>query len=118
MKKVLWVASSKRDLGDMPKATVRSFGYALFQAQMGQRPDIAKTFSGYGSADLVELVEDERGNTFRVVYTLQLEDAVIVLHSFQKKSKKGIETPKQDKDLIASRLKRAPDVYMEWKNKG
>src|SRR3990172_1506021 len=91
MKKVLWVGSSKRDLDEMPKATVRSFGYGLFQAQMGQRPDIAKTCSGYGSADIVELVEDERGDTFRVVYTIQYEDAVIVLHSFQKKSKRGIE---------------------------
>jgi phage-related protein len=117
MKKVLWVGSSKRDLEEMPKATVRSFGYALFQAQTGQRPDIAKTLSGYGSANLVELVEDERGDTFRVIYTIQFEDAVVVLHSFQKKSKKGIETPKQDKDLIMSRLKRALDVYIEWKNR-
>ncbi len=118
MKKVLWVGSSKRDLDEMPRDAVRSFGYALFQAQIGQHPDIAKTLSGYGSADLVELVENERSDTFRVVYTIEFEDAVIVLHSFQKKSKKGIETPKQDKDLIASRLKRAPDVYMEWKKKG
>lgn len=101
----------------MPKATIRSFGYALFQAQMGQRPDIAKTFSGHGNADLIELVEDERGDTFRVVYTIQFEDAIIVLHSFQKKSKRGIETPKEDKNLIASRLRRAQDVYLEWKNK-
>ncbi len=57
------------------------------------------------------------GDAFRAVYTVQFEEIVVVLHAFQKKSKKDIETPKQDMDLIRSRLKLAEETYKEWKSK-
>jgi len=56
---------------------------------------------------VLEVVEDDDGNTYRAVYTVRFKNAVYVLHCFQKKSKKGIETPKQALDLIESRLKQA-----------
>jgi len=79
---------------------------------------MAKTLSGFGGANVVELIQDHKGDTFRAVYTVKFSDAIVVLHAFQKKSKRGIETPKQDIDLIRSRLKLAEALYKDWKNKG
>lgn len=73
---------------------------------------------GFGSANVVELVCDHDNDTFRVVYTVRFSDAIVVIHAFQKKSKKGIKTPKQQIDLIHDRLKRAEVVYREWKSEG
>jgi len=100
MKTVIWVASSKKDLGDLPKQVMRAFGYALYQAQQGSNPDIAKVMKGFGSAEVLELVDDDHGSTFRAVYTVRFADMIFVLHVFQKKSKRGIETPKRDMELM------------------
>lgn len=50
-------------------------------------------------------MEDYRSDTFRAVYTVRFDDAVHVLHAFQKKSKSGIGTPQPDVELIEKRLK-------------
>jgi phage-related protein len=54
-----------------------------------------------------EVVEDFRSDTFRAVYLVRFEEAVYVLHAFQKKSTKGIATSQADRELIARRLKDA-----------
>lgn len=118
IKTLLWVSSSKKDLLTMPEDVITDFGYGLYQAQIGKYPDTAKTLSGFGGASIIELVQDHRNDTFRAVYTVKFSDAIIVLHVFQKKSKKGIETPKQDMELIRSRLKLAEEIYKDWKRKG
>ena len=74
-----------------------------------------KPLSGFGGAGVLEIVDDFDGNTYRAVYTVQLADAVYVLHAFQKKSKKGIATPKPVLDLIRSRLKLAREHHAEWR---
>ena len=56
---------------------------------------------------MLEVVEDEAGSTYRAVYTVRFQNAVYVLHCFQKKSTRGIATPKPDLDLIRDRLKAA-----------
>lgn len=114
---LLWVASSKRDLLDMPEKVRSEFGHGLHQAQIGAIPSIGKVLSGFGGASVTELVLDHQGDTYRAVYTVRFKEVVIVLHAFQKKSKKGIKTPKQDIDLIRSRLKMAEEIYNEWKTK-
>ena len=101
----------------MPSSVITNFGYGLYQAQLGEYPDIAKTLSGFGNANVIELIENEKNGTFRAVYTLQFEDAIIVLHAFQKKSKKGISTPKKEIDLVNRRLKLAENLYNKWKEK-
>ena len=118
MKAILWIASSKKDLEYLPKSVIREFGYALYQAQQGSYPDIAKVLKGFGSAEVVELIENDPSGTFRAVYTVRFEDAIVVLHIFQKKSMRGIETSKQDIGLIHARLKQAELIYKEWKTKG
>ena len=106
-KPLYWVASSKKDLLKMPDEVQDVFGYALHQAQVGNKSVQAKPLKGFGSAGVLEVVEDLHGDTYRAVYTVKFANAVYVLHCFQKKSTKGIETPKPDVDKIRERLKAA-----------
>ena len=80
---------------------------ALFAVQEGDTPPSAKPLKGFSGAGVLELIEDERGNTYRAVYTVRFQYVVYVLHVFQKKSKHSIATPKHDIDLIHERLKLA-----------
>lgn len=86
-------------------------GYALYQAQLGLKAPSVKPLRGFGSAGILEIVDDHQSDTYRAVYTVKFSDLVYVLHAFQKKSKKGIATPKADIDLIKSRLKIAEEDY-------
>jgi phage-related protein len=100
-----WIGSAKKDLKGLPDEVIDVFGYALYLAQMGGKHTQAKPLRGFGSAGVLEVVEDWRSNTYRAVYTVRFEARVFVLHVFQKKSKSGIATPKADLDLIGRRLK-------------
>jgi phage-related protein len=103
-KPLIWIGSSRKDLLAMPKVVQREFGFALHLAQIGSRHICAKVLRGFGSAGVLEVVEDFATDTYRAVYTVRFADAVYVLHCFKKKSTKGIETPKPDMDLIRKRL--------------
>lgn len=107
LKPLRWMGSAKRDLLAMPQEVQQVFGFALFHAQIGGMHPAAKPLKGFGSAGVVEIVEDLRGNTYRAVYTVRFAGAVYVLHCFGKKSKHGIETPKRELELIRARLKEA-----------
>ena len=100
-----WIGSSHKDLMALPADVRRVFGFALSLAQAGDRHDAAKVLKGFGGAGVLEVVEDEVGGTYRAVYTVKFAEAVFVLHCFQKKSKRGIATPKEDMDIIHARLK-------------
>lgn len=84
-------------------------GYALYQAQVGRKAPSAKPLAGFGGAGILEIVEDHQTDTYRAVYTVKFSELVYVLHAFQKKSKKGIATPKPDIDLIKKRLRVAEE---------
>lgn len=88
----------------MPRAVQREFGFAPHLAQTGRRHIGTKVLRGFGSADVLEVVEDFSTDTYRAVYTVRFADAIYVLHCFKKKSAKGIATPKPDMDLIRKRL--------------
>ena len=111
-----WIASSYKDLMLLPTDVRRRFGYALPLAQMGDQDDAAKVLKGFGSAGVLEVIEDDAGGTYRAVYTVRFVEAVFVLHCFQKKSKSGIATPKEDMDIIRARLKVAEVLAKELRN--
>jgi phage-related protein len=115
MRPLHWIASSQKDYFALPEEVKDEFGYALFVAQKGEFPDIAKPLKGFGGASVLELIQRFDGDTFRAVYTVRFEEAVYVLHSFQKKSKSSIGTPKQEIDLIKARLKLAEEEHERWK---
>lgn len=108
-----FIASSLKDLREAPTDVRGAFGRQLLDAQYGDTPSAAKPFKGFGDASVVELIEDEGSSTYRAVYTVRFAEAVYVLHVFQKKSTKGIATPKADMDLVKRRLKTAEDHYTQ-----
>jgi len=115
-KPLSWVGSSKRDLMALPMSIRKFFGHALDFAQRGDKHDAAKVLKGFGSAGILEIVEDGRGGTYRAVYTIKFKEAVFVLHVFQKKSRHGIATPKPDLDIIRERLKVAEQLVKEMRD--
>jgi len=110
MKPLVWVGSSLEDVRRFPEAVKRTMGYALYLAQAGGKHPDAKPLTGFGGAGVLEVAEDFSGDTYRAVYTVRLAGAVYVLHAFQKKSRRGIATPRQDLDLIRARLRRAEEL--------
>ena len=98
-----WLGGSHRDLIGMPDAVRQAFGFALGLAQNGLRHENAKTLIGF-KPTLVELIEDDDGDTYRAIYTVRYEDVVYVLHCFKKKSTSGRALPKRDKETIEARL--------------
>lgn len=115
LKPLVWVASSKADLMRLPRRVIHEFGLALYAAQIGEAHPNAKPLQGFGSAAVLEVVEDFQGNAYRAVYTVRFRKAIFVLHVFQKKSKHGIATPKPDVVLIKHRLKAARQMAGEMK---
>ncbi len=115
-KLLVWIGSSKKDLLNLPKDVQRFFGFALDFAQRGEKHDAVKVMKGFGGAGVLEVLEDDIGGTYRAVYTVKFDEAVFVLHAFQKKSKHGIATPKEDMDIIRNRLKVAAVMAQEMKN--
>lgn len=109
LKPVYWVGSSKKDLMEMPDEVIDVFGFALHLAQCGKKHSQAKVLKGFGGAGVLEVVEDHIGDTYRAVYTIKFGQSVYVLHCFQKKSKQGIQTPKQDIERIREQLKAAQE---------
>jgi phage-related protein len=113
-KPVRWVGSSKEDLREFPAEVRRRVGGALWDAQLGRKAPYVKPLKGFSGASVLEIVDDFDGDTFRAVYTVRFAHAVYVLHAFQKKSRRGIATPRAELGLIAQRLKRAKEDYELW----
>jgi phage-related protein len=111
MKTLCWLGSSKKDLRTLAKAIRADFGWALDEVAKGGTPESAKVLKGFGAADVLELVEDDAAGTYRAIYTVRFAEILYVLHVFQKKSKSGIATSKQDIDLIKQRLRAAEADY-------
>ncbi len=111
IKKVVWVSSSYKDFMEFPLLVRSAVGYALYYAQQGTRHEHAKVLSGMGGAGVVEIRENAPGGAYRVIYTVEMEEIVFVLHSFQKKSKSGRATPKQELELLKVRIKEAKILY-------
>jgi phage-related protein len=109
LKPLYWMGSTLKDLRDSPEAVKDGIGYALELVQKGEKPANAKPRKGFGGASVLEIVEDFDGDTWRAAYTVAIAGRIYVLHFFQKKSKKGIATPKKDIDLIKRRLKDATE---------
>ena len=111
-----WVGSALDDLRVLPAEVKDVVGFALHLAQWGDRHPDARPLKGFKGASVLEVVEDYDGDTFRAVYTVRFRKAVFVLHVFQKKSRRGIATPKPDMDVVKQRLRLAEAWYHELMN--
>ena len=108
-----WIGSALEDVRSFPQLVRRVVGQALDDAESGNEHPHAKALKGFGGRSVLEVVKDHDGDTYRAVYTVRVRRAIYVLHAFQKKSKKGIATPKHEIDLIRDRLRRAEAHYRE-----
>jgi len=98
-KALFWLGSSRSDIRNFPVDARRRAGYELFLAQSGLEPSDWKPMSSVGAG--VEEIRVRTGREHRVFYVAKFEEAVYVLHAFEKKTRK---TPKPDLDLARSRL--------------
>jgi phage-related protein len=110
-KPVVWMGSSRIDLKTFPEDVQAHIGYALYAAQCGEEYATVKALKGFGSRSVLEIVAPRDSDTYRAVYTVRFKDAIYVLHAFQKKSKRGIATPKPDVNLIRRRLADATRLH-------
>jgi phage-related protein len=108
-----FIGSSREDLSEFPTNVKNCIGFALRVAQKGGKHPDAKPLRGFKGAGVLEIVSDFDGNTFRAVYTVKIRSIIYVLHAFQKKSKKGIATPKAEIDKIRRRLREAESLVRE-----
>lgn len=106
-KPLRWVGDSRKRIQRFPEPVKDEIGHALWMAQAGGKHRSAKPLKGFRDAGVLEVVKDFDGETYRAVYTVRFKSAVYVLHCFQKKSKKGIETPKAEMNLVMERLRAA-----------
>jgi phage-related protein len=109
---VSWVRAAVKEFETFPEAAKSIFLVALTIAAEGGKSDIAKPMLWIGSG-VFEIALPFRGDAFRVVYAVQLAEEIWVVHAFQKKSKKGIQTPRREIDLIKDRLKRLKEMLRE-----
>ena len=103
---VVWLGDSKRNIRDFPKGAQKLLGDELQLIQFGGMPKDAKPFKGVGSG-VLEIALRYASDAYRVVLAVQIGNRIYVLHAFQKKSKRGAETPKREIDLIRKRYAEA-----------
>jgi phage-related protein len=106
---ISWIKAAQNDFAGFPRKARERALEALTVVAEGAKPDIAKPLQGIGSG-VWELALKERGDAYRVIYALQLDEDIWVVHAFQKKSKKGIATPKQEIDLVRDRIRRLKET--------
>jgi len=109
MREIAWVKAALKDFSDFPQAVQDRMKDALAIAGMGQKADIAKPLKGLGSG-VFEIALPYRTDAYRAIYAVQFENAIWVVHAFQKKSTKGIATPQKEVELIQARLKRIKEM--------
>jgi phage-related protein len=106
---ISWLKAARKDFERFPGGAQLEMARALTIVAEGGFPDIAKPLKGFGPG-ILELALKFRSDAYRVVYAVQIDDDVWILHAFQKKSKTGIKTPKVETDLITERLKRLKEA--------
>jgi phage-related protein len=112
-KPVLWMGSSLEDLRAFPDDVRRVMGVAINDDQDGEEHPRAKALKAFGGRSVLEIVDDDDGDTYRSVYMVRFAGMIYVLHAFQKKSRKGIATPQHEIELVKARLKAAEAHYRE-----
>ena|SRR5215471_13844989 len=109
LRPLVWMGNSRRNIQAFPKHAQKIIGDELQLMQFGGMPRDAKLFKGAGSG-VIEIALRYAGDAYRTVVAVHLGEKIYVLHAFQKKSKKGIATPKQDVDLIKLHYAAAKEI--------
>jgi phage-related protein len=105
-RKLVWLVDSLDRLTGFPPAVRQKLGFALYQAQIGQKHESVKMLHGFAET-VWQVRADDPGGTYRAVYVAKFGEAVYVLHAFQKKVTSGIASPQRELNLIRQRLQLA-----------
>lgn len=108
-REIAWIKAARKEFGEFPVAVQRIMARTLTVAAEGGKADIAKPMKGLGSG-IFEIALPYRSDAYRVIYAVQLDKAIWVVHAFKKKSTTGIKTSRKDIDLIKARTKRLKEV--------
>jgi phage-related protein len=106
---ISWIKPALKEFETFPEGARSICLAALTIAAEGGKADVAKPMRGFGSG-VFEIALPFRGDAFRVVYAVQLAEEIWVVHAFQKKSTRGIQTPRREISLIQDRLKRLKEM--------
>lgn len=106
---ISWIKAALKDFEKFPQGAKAICLAALTIAAEGGKADIAKPLHSIGSG-VFEIALPFRGDAFRVVYAVQIGEELWVIHAFQKKSTRGIKTPKHEIELVKDRLKRLKEM--------
>jgi phage-related protein len=109
LRPVVWLGNSKRNICGFPEGAQKLIGDELQLIQFGGMPKDAKPFTGIGSG-VFEIALRYATDAYRTVLAVQLGQKIYVLHAFQKKSKRGRETPQRDLELIRQRYTEAKEL--------
>lgn len=113
-KHIIWVGSSEQDFLGFPGDVQDNMDGALTFASLGGKAEHVKPLKGFSGASVLEISESDSHGTYRCIYTVKYRTRIYVLHSFKKKSHKGITTPKEHMDMVKRRLKRAAELEAEF----
>jgi phage-related protein len=115
LRPIRWLGDSRKNILQFTEDVQKLIGDELQLLQWGKMPKDAKPFKHVGSG-VIEIAIKHNKEAYRCVQAVQLGEEIYVLHAFQKKSKKGIETPQQDVDLIKRRYKEAKELAEDKKH--
>lgn len=110
---LVWLGDSKNSIRSFPEGAQKLLGDELQLIQFGGMPKDAKPFKGVGSG-VLEIALRYASDAYRVVLAVQIGPRIYVLHAFQKKSKKGIATPRRDVELIKRRYAEAQELSQRY----
>jgi phage-related protein len=114
LRQIIWIGSSLKDVKKFPEAVKDEIGYILYLVQIGEHHQNITPLTGFKDG-VMEIKSDYDKDTYRAVYASKLDDEIYILHTFKKKSKKGVKIPKEDIEVIRQRLKRAKERAIKMK---
>jgi phage-related protein len=106
---ISWITAARKEFNAFPEEARLRVLQALTIAAEGGKADIAKPLTGFGSG-VFEVALPYRRDAYRVVYAVQLDTDIWVVHAFQKKSKTGIKTPREELEVVRMRLRRLKEL--------
>lgn len=110
-KRVVFCSDTLNIIRSFPSSVTEKVGRALRVAQDGGKSAGVKPLKGFAGSSVLEIRERADDGTYRVVYTTEIKNIIVVLHAFKKKSVRGIETPKHEIDLVKQRLQDAKEQF-------
>ena len=108
-RRISWFKSVLKDFESFPDDVQSDMLDALSTAAEGGKSDKAKPFKGLDGG-IFEIAIRYRGDAFRSLYAVKMDEDIWVLHAFQKKSNSGIKTPLAEVNLIRERLRRLKEA--------